>query len=364
MRVPDDAKKIAYRDLLACNTPIGLTAGAHHFVDLWARDSLFATFGLSDKKDFPVMKKTIETFLAYQREDGLIPYRVRRSAVSIGKYFGQPSVLQTPQADFRSYQSGGLVPDGGLMTVIAAAAYVRKSGDRKFRLAYDGRIHRVLKWYGDHYNDGLITEWFQCEWADGVLKSGNTLYTNILYWKALGDMKLFGRQKHIGDLIRKAFWNGNFFADWVDWKRQDYFAAHPNMLAIIFGLATHEESADILNFAKEHCWNGWALEENYPAYPWWRIPLLHTLAGMGDYHNRGCIWLQPTILYAVALRRLGETNESKKVLAQVAKKIVEYHGVYEIYEKNGMPVRRLFYHSEQPFAWSAGLYLWAASLLQ
>ena len=37
--------KIAEKSLASCITDGGIVAGGHHFVDLWARDSLFATFG-------------------------------------------------------------------------------------------------------------------------------------------------------------------------------------------------------------------------------------------------------------------------------------------------------------------------------
>ncbi len=43
--------------------------------------------------------------------------------------------------------------------------------------------------------------------------------------------------------------------------------------------------------------------------------------------------------------------------------IVKYNGVYEVYEKDGTPLKRIFYRSEHPFAWSAGLFLYASEIL-
>lgn len=346
---------IAIRGLMACQTNVGIIAGPGHFVDLWARDSLFATFGAGAA----ITKKTIETFLRHQRTDGLIPYRVRRSAVSLSKYFGTPKYLSSPVADFRSYQSGGIVPDGGLMTVIATFGYVRRSGDRQFFVTHKSQLVKAVEWYDERLKNNLISEWFLCEWADAVLKVGKTLYTNILYWKALGDLGMHAKQRTVGDAIRKYFWNGTFFGDWIDYRRQNYFASHANMLAIVFGFTTEREAARILSYARRHCWNGWTLETNYPRYPFWRIPLHNHLVGMGDYHNRGCLWLQPGIVYAMALYKAGQQQEARRVFDAISKKIVEYNGVYEVYEKSGKPVARRFYTSEQPFAWSAGLYLWA-----
>jgi glycogen debranching enzyme len=66
------AKNISEKDISFCKVEQGIVAGPHHFVDLWARDSFFATFGLYGKKDFPVFRQTIDTFLRFQRSDGLV----------------------------------------------------------------------------------------------------------------------------------------------------------------------------------------------------------------------------------------------------------------------------------------------------
>ncbi|MBI5619870.1 hypothetical protein HY950_02825, partial [Candidatus Gottesmanbacteria bacterium] len=68
---------IARAALKRCASPVGISAGAHHFVDLWARDSLFATFGAP----VDIAETTIETFLKYQRSDGLVPYRIFRRGI-------------------------------------------------------------------------------------------------------------------------------------------------------------------------------------------------------------------------------------------------------------------------------------------
>ncbi len=353
------ATRIAKHALMQCLTPDGIVAGTHHFVDLWARDSLFATFGSGASS----AKTTIETFIKFQRNDGLIPYRVMWSKTTLAKYFGKPTLLDEPVAQYRSRQSGGLVLDGGLMTVITAFEYVHRSGDIRFFQKHQAQLEQVMHWYERRFGDGLLSEWFQCEWADGVLKAGQTLYTNVLYWKALGDIGDHTRQRFIGKLIRERLWNGKFFADWTDWKRQDYFASHPNMLAIIFGLANSAETEKILDFTKQHCWNGFTLETNYPSYPPWRIPILSHLVSLADYHNRGCLWLQPGILYSIALFHAGYSKDARFVLSQITEKINKYDDVYEVYEKSGAPVHRMLYQSEHAFAWSAGLFLWASHIL-
>ena len=371
------AKQLAIQALLTCDTSLGFAAGTHHFVDLWARDSLFATFGANVSGMSRRSKMTISSFLTHQRSDGLIPYLVLRSRMTIGKYFHKHSYYKTPVPHFRSNQSGGIVMDGGLMAIIATRAYVDSSGDTRFLKENYTKLEHALVWYWKKFHTGMIREWFLCEWADAVLKIGNTLYTNVLYWKALGDMSWMAKklkkkaesdmyrvwQGKIYILVQQKFWNGVFFADWIDYARHDYIATHANMLAITFGLASKTQATSILAYAAKHCWNGWTLESNYPRYEWWRIPLLQRVVGMADYHNRGCMWLQPGIWYAVALARVGRKKEAKNVLGAIAQKIVEAQDVYEVFEKNGKPVRRLIYRSEGPFAWTAGLYVWAMNII-
>src|SRR3989344_6785637 len=91
--VLESAESIARRDLLRCLTSEGIIAGTHHFVDLWARDGLFACLGALEVGEYTAVKTTIESFLAHQRRDGLIPYRVLRSRSTIGKYLGKPAYL-------------------------------------------------------------------------------------------------------------------------------------------------------------------------------------------------------------------------------------------------------------------------------
>jgi uncharacterized protein (DUF608 family) len=301
-----------------------------------------------------------------------------RSTLTIGKYFGRPHYIDTPSANFRSHQSGAVVPDGGLMTVIASALYLKRSGDVAYLKKHFTALRRAMAWYEKRNNGGLIREGFLCEWADAVLKSGSTLYTNVLYAKALSDMadmadrlgyedakSAYARQhKIIVTLLKQTLWNGTYFSDWHDYKRQDYFPSHANFLAVLFDVADKNEADSILSYAKKHTQASFTMETNYPEYPWWRIPVIQFVSGVKDYHNRGCMWLQPGITYTVALWKSGKKQEARTFIARIAHQIIRHNTVFEVYEKNGNPLRRFLYRSEGPFAWSAGLFLWAASIVR
>jgi len=366
-----DAYAIATKALTACSVEQGIVAGGHHFVDLWARDSLFACLGALSAGNTDIARRTITSFLDGQQRDGLLPYRLLRAPSSVGKYRGHPRYFAEPKANYRSHQSGGIVPDGGLMTVQAAQAYLSVSEDLDTVTTWYPHLSAGMAWYEERFGEGLVREWFLCEWADAVLKRGKVLYTNVLYFKSLGDMsgvaERLGRlqnarryteaQARVKELLNREFWTGTHYADWIDHRRQDYFSSHVNMLSIIYGLAGEDKAKSILAMARNHCLLGWTLETNWPKYPWWRIPLQNYVVGMADYHNRGCLWLQPGLMYILALQRLGKKQEARTRLEAAAAQIVKYGDVFEVYEKDGTPVNRRWYTSEHPFAWSAGLFI-------
>ena len=165
-----------------------------------------------------------------------------------------------PVAHFRSHMSFGVVPTAGA-TIIAAYAYAKQQATTRLKTLQETRGCIFLVW---HVSRGLVKEWFQCEWADALLKSGKTLYTNVLYFRAAQDLSHIAkrinkprdaarfavRAGEIKKMINDELWTGTFFADWKDWKRQDYFATLPNMLAIIFGLASKRQASQFLRLPK------------------------------------------------------------------------------------------------------------------
>lgn len=368
--VEDKAAQIALRTIIDCHVPgLGLKAGGHHFVDIWARDELLALPGILRSGQGQMAEEAILALLRYQRADGLIPFRIQRSPSSLAKYKGRPTYFETPRANFRSRMNWGVgyVLDSGLLATIDTADLFRVTGNGDFVQSVTPSLKRSLSWYISHFGDRLISEWPYSEYADATAKFGRVLYTNVLYARALFDQSYLTKEAsllHRADLIRekinRTFWNGDFFADWYDYKRHDHFATHANLLAVILEVADQQQAEKILSFAKEHLLADFTLETNYPAYPMRRLPLHHHLFGMIDYHNyQGMLWLEPGILYSLALAKIGREEEARQMLEKLAQKIIEYGQVFEVYERSGEPVKRGFYEAEHPFLRSAGLYLQA-----
>jgi len=313
-------------------------AGKHHFTDYWARDGFFAAFGALKIGDKEIVDKMVDLFFRHQRKDGLIPYRIMNGPVTIGKYFGKPSFYKIPKPTYKLRGLGAEVLDGTTLTIIFA--------DKE---KYKAEIKLAINYLRTREKDGLLWDGVMGEWNDCVLKWGNLLYTNLLYWKMFVELKDDLNAKRVADNIRKILWNGKYFADWKDYKRQDCFYSFGNYLAVAWGLTTREETKSIMTIVTR--------ETNVPKYPWWRVDPLQRMLGMADYHNGGVRWWQPVCAYVMALKATGKNKEAEKIIREIENKIVEDGGVWECYEKNGKPVKRLIYRAEQPFAWGAGMIL-------
>lgn len=365
------AFEIAKKDLRLCYYPHGIVAGRHHFTDYWARDGYFAGMGAMAIGDYAIVRKMLSLFFSYQRSDGLIPYRIMNGPmVSLGKYFlGKSSHYKEPKPTYKLRGIGQHIYDGTTLSLLMLAEM--HHAKKILIKPYSDKVRKAISYLETKEKQGLLWDGVMAEWNDAVYKWGNLLYSNIIYWYALKrlstslrliDPKLANtlkvKQKLIAKQLRHRLWNKTYFADWYDYRRQDYFYPLGNFMAIVWGFSTKKESKSILDYAVS-LRTDFTFKTNYPAYPLFRVDLLHRLIGQADYHNNGVKWLQPGILYSLALKKLSRSWEARRQLDFTAKQIVDYEGVFEVYSKDGLPLKRLFYKSERPFAWSAGMFLWA-----
>jgi glycogen debranching enzyme len=249
---------------------------------------------------------------------------------------------------------------------------VRESGDEKFAKTYFEKANSAVQWLSskDRDNDFLIEERVFANWADSVLKFGRVLYTNCCYHKALADFSwlctLTGNEKLLPQyerLVAKTkekingfFWEGNYYADWYDWTRHDFFASDGNVLAIVWGIADDEQAQMIETKIRQHRLNAVPLKTNYPAYPFWRIPIMFLPFQAYHYHN-GFSWPWLGCLNTIALNKIGWKKEARQELRKLAQMINENGTVHEVFDERGKPVRTLLLKSESPFAWSAGTFI-------
>ncbi len=357
------AYEIAAKSLRACYQKNGIIAGPHHFTDYWARDSYFAAFGALAIGDFKIVKKQLKLFFSFQKASGIIPYRVMRGRISLAKYLGKPTFFRNPRPTYKLRGIGKEVLDGTTLSVLFASILKEDQ--------YLQQIKKALVFLEKHERNHLLWDGPMAEWNDAVWKSGNLLYSNIIYWymyKSLNDWQqhidpiwskhLINKQQSIAKNIRDRFWNGRFFADWYDYKRHDYMYPFGNCLAITWGLASAKESSSILKTCQE-LRTQFTLHTNTPTYPWWRVDLFQRIFGLADYQNHGILWWQPVTSYITALKTTDQDKVALSTIDNVCQKIIADKEIYECYEKDGSPVKRAFYQSERPFAWASGMIIWA-----
>jgi len=363
MSIQQDAINIATNSLRACYVDKGIIAGPHHFTDYWARDSYFASLGSLAIGDHKIVSEMVALFFDYQRKDGLIPYRIMRGPLSLSKYLGKPNFYTTPKPTYRLRGVGQPVLDGTTLSVLFAALLEKPEYLPKIKLA--------LHYLEAKEKHGLLWDGPMGEWNDAVWKWGNLLYSNIIYWYMYDRLtnwtkdfdpvlssSLALKTTQIAKSIRERLWNGKYFSDWHDFKRQDYLYPFGNCLAIAWGFTTPSESKSILQECGTLQQN-FSLETNSPKYPWWRVDLLQRLVGMADYQNHGILWWQPITSYLAALKQFGDLKSIQEVSNSISQKLVDDNQVSECYERDGRAVQRTIYTSEHPFAWASGMILWS-----
>lgn len=354
----------------------GILAGAHHFSDIWTRDACFASLGALKIGDHEVVKANINTFLKFRSKANQVPLRVGQKYFLLKFLFKLSGKQQARYIDDKGFST---VVDSNSLATIIFHEYVNATNDIDFANNQFDAIESIVRWNftRDKNNDLLIEEGAYANWADSLKKKGTVLYTNVLHWKAVdcfaqiclkvNRQEEYSTYKNLADQIKEKlnhlFWDDTHYIDWIGKKRHTYYSSDGNLLAIVLGLATPAQGHLILDslqlFGLDH---GVFIKTNYPPYPLKHIYPAFLPVNMSDYHN-GLNWLWLGCLDAVAKQQLNLHTQAQETIFQMAAKIVEYNGVYEVY-KNGKPVNRFFYKSETSFAWSAGLFVWACNELK
>jgi glycogen debranching enzyme len=373
----DVAFQIALNNLRSLYGEEGIFAGARHFKDYWARDSFFAGFGCLEAEDSYIVKKNLALYLNYINKHGQLPLRIGATQTGVVlAYFGLKSKKRIPI--YHTDKNKSHPVDQNSLFIIAFCHYIKKTKDIEFLNENLDKIERICSWNFLNCHDGLLIEENEyCNWADSVKKKGNVLYTNVCYCYSLECMsslyKILGnkqRQKEylekyqqVKRKINELFWTGEHYLDWIDKDRHhNYFSTDGNILAVLWDIADAVKAKHIEEASHIFEVNEVPSECVHPLYPKKLISSQIKLIGLGDYHN-GVSWLWLGCINALAKNKLGMKKEAISLLEKIASIIIENNGVYEIYEETGEPVNRLIYKAEFPFAWSAGLFVYAVKMI-
>ncbi len=370
------AYHIAVRDLRACYNPGGIVAGRLHFNAYWARDGFWASFGALALGDHDQVAAQLETFMEFQRASGCIPVRLEFVGETAGGY---RRLLNRPKVIGRA---GGIFTDPvdpAALFVIAAAAYLDRTGDVAFARRFEPAMDRAIAWLArqDRDGDDLIESHFLADWMDSILKVNKICDLNMYYCAALRACEAIKRALGASDAadacarraervqarIQAAFWNGDYFVDWIHGRGRGGFSSDGNMLAVLFRIASPDQGRRIIRFVQARgLQRGTPLRPCDPVYPWWRVFPLYYLAGIPDYH-RALIWPWLGTLFAACKERLGDRPGALADLALIGEWYAASNAVSEVYTPEGRPLSRRFYTAEVPFAWNAGTYVYVVNML-
>ena len=334
-----------------CSTPNGLFASPVQYNAVYARDALIASLGglVSGEERFVRQwVKTMYTLMDRQSRTGQIPNCVDMFVPS-----------RTRLVAFGA-------ADASLWFVLSLAYAERLIGPHP---EFHQAAARAMFWlkYQDAHEEGLIEQQESTDWGDIFPNRGHVLYTNALYFAALG-LNGHIRRAHLArESINCYLWSDElgYFRPW-SWKQEhgDWFDTTANSFAVAFGLADEEQTKSILDYVVEH-----DLENPYPVrvtHPPikpgdkdWREYFVteHELNLPDQYHNGG-IWPWVSGLYVAALVRGGRMDAARNALYRLAlankqgrEREWEFnewlHGVTG--EPKGSPDQ----------AWSAGMYMYA-----
>jgi len=370
------AYRIAVRDLRACYNPDGIVAGRLHFNAYWARDGFWASLGALALGDVEQVKAHLNLFVEYQMPSGKLPVRVEFLGHTFGHYHTRRMELKA------LYRAGTVFADPldpTALFIIAAREYFTRSHDMDFCVHFEPAMDRAIQWLLSHDRDGdgLIESRYLAGWMDSILKKDKVFYLNLTFYEALracralkewlGHMEDARRFEDAASrtsaALQRVFWNGEYFTDWIRGPRHGGFASDGNVLAILFGAAGEEQARAILHFiASRGLDSDSPLRTCDPVYPISQVFPFYFLAGIPDYH-RTLVWPWLGTLNAINKFRLGDQAAALSDLARIGALFVEHNAVAEVYEPDGRLLQRRFYQAEFPFAWNAGLYIYAAHTL-
>lgn len=360
-----------------------LHAGYRNFRESWARDFGFAAYGLLALEEYDTVKETLEAFFAHQKPVGQLPVKLH-SISTLTRYFyslfgrEQPTQLKLKPKYISAHGAPSL--DGQALLVITACNYAQRTGDFEFLQKHWQELKSAVRWLQLHSqarHNPLLRQGSFADWADSIRRKGNILYTNVVYWKALFSMAeaasvLELKQdaalyiKAVETLSRKiheTFWAPEL-GYFVTSPRLAQLSSDGNLLAIAWGLASISQAESILNAMNEA---GMAdpvpTRVVHPPYPNYMVSTENMFGGLGNYHTTAS-WLWLGAWHVVALLNVNEMERAQQVIKRITQVIVKDRQVNEVHGPDGEPLQSLWYKSESPLIWNAGMVLHAYKTLE
>ncbi|PIN90970.1 hypothetical protein COU57_02540 [Candidatus Pacearchaeota archaeon CG10_big_fil_rev_8_21_14_0_10_32_14] len=351
--------------LKRCATPHGFHAAYPGYDAVWSRDSMITSLGASllGKKFKESFKSSIVNLADHQSKKGQIP-----NAVDIF------SKERKPHVDYMSI-------DSSLWFIIGEYLFKARYKDNSLMSKHEKNISKAFNWinYQDSGEDGMPEQQPTSDWFDAFPhRYGHTINTQALYYKALlmaGKEKEAGILKHIVNHNEdKGLWNGEFYYSWR-WKNHNNYQEHSeffdslgNLMAIVYGLAEHDQAESILEHIKRY-----KIAQPYPIktiYPpihryskEWYSYFSDCEAGQAYHYSNAGIWTYIGGFYVLALLKQKKFEEAREQLDKLAEANLKIPYFTEwLHGRTGRVGGANIRHSmakEGNQAWNAGMYILA-----
>lgn len=360
-----------------------LNAGYRNFRESWARDFGFATYGLLALEQFDTVKDTLDAYLWHQADDGRLPVKLHSMNV-VTRFFHsffereQPIREMLKPKFITGHRTASL--DGQALLVIAACTYAREADDTEFLKHYWSHLKIAVQWlqlYRKEPGDPLLFQSAYSDWADSVARRGRVHYTNVIYWKALTSMaeaaasldikqqtKFYAEEaERVFSAIQAHFWRADL-GYFVTSARLDQLSSDGNLLAIAWDLATPEQAESILNvMADARMAEPVPTQVAFPPYPPSLIAIENRLSGMASYHTTAA-WLWIGAWHVIALTKANRMEEAQKLIDRITEVIITERQLNEAHGLDGKPLSSIWYKSESPLTWNAGMVLYAYKVFE
>jgi len=360
-----------------------LHAGYRNFRESWARDFGFATFGLLALEQFDTVKETLEAFYWHQTKKGQLPVKLYSLNV-VTRFFhsllGREQPTGTPLKPKYISAHGADSLDGQALLVIAALTYAQQAEDMSFLQTYWEQLDLAMQWIkdnGQNIGNALISQGAYADWADSVSRRGSVLYTNVVYWKALSEIALaaasldkkdeavvyIAEAEALSRAIHEEFWHPDL-GYFITSHNLEQLSSAGNLLAIAWGLASPEQTASILKVMDEaQMADPVPTRVAYPSYPSSQIAIENILGGLGNYHTEAA-WLWIGAWHVIALANSGHLEQAQEMMARISELVIRDRQVNEVHGPDGKPLNSIWYKSESPLTWNAGMLIYAYSVLE
>ncbi|MBV8820687.1 MAG: hypothetical protein JO022_20165, partial [Acidobacteriaceae bacterium] len=379
----------AVDSLRLCCTAAGLKAsgGRVGHNQVWARDSMIALLGARFANDEAIQRAllaSVETLRQAQAASGAIPNNVD---------------VASGRTNFRAYADAGLWWITGSSLLAPHVPTVRA----------------ILRWYEcqDVDQSGLLSMQESADWQDLFCTRGKGLYLNCLYVIALRAAARIAaepepvvsaawlrRAELVADRVNQFFWyqgDGNMLRHishtfsteskqqrdslgrkrWLPVKRRlvdehyylpylgfraagEWFDCLGNLLAILSGVASAEQTRVILDFITRHNLDAHPLvalsPPVQPGDPDWRD--YYGMLNLPNHYHNGGVWPFIGGFYVAALVHAGRMDQAQAALTRLS--ALNEAGHFNEWHAGGTAEPMGVEHQ----AWSAGMFLFAAECVR